>query len=358
MRLFLISGFLGSGKTTSIAQACRQLISSDTRVAVITNDQGLNQVDSAYLKGLRLPVGEVAEGCFCCRFDELAQTIDSLADSAKPEIIFAETVGSCTDLVATVVKPLQRRYHDFRIMLCSFADAWLLYSLISGTSAFIDESVQYLFRKQLEEADMIVLNKCDLLNDSDLEKVKHILQSDYPGKAIHCQNAYNRHHITEWLEFMNQFSFYLQRRSLDIDYDLYATGEAMLAWLDMKISVHSTKMLAIKIALALAESMDHNLRSARLTIGHLKFLFDDGKHTAKLSFTTTKAKQKRGYPELSDAKHIEMLINARVQTDPSTLLEILRTSIEESMTSTGCRIVVHESAAFTPGYPKPLHRIV
>ena len=64
MRLFLISGFLGSGKTTSIAQACRQLISSDTRVAVITNDQGLNQVDSAYLKGLRLPVGEVAEGCF------------------------------------------------------------------------------------------------------------------------------------------------------------------------------------------------------------------------------------------------------------------------------------------------------
>ena len=47
-----------------IAQACRQLISSDTRVAVITNDQGLNQVDSAYLKGLRLPVGEVAEGCF------------------------------------------------------------------------------------------------------------------------------------------------------------------------------------------------------------------------------------------------------------------------------------------------------
>lgn len=358
MQLFLISGFLGSGKTTSIAHACRQLLSSNIKIAVITNDQGLQQVDSAYMKSLRLPTGEVAEGCFCCRFDELTQNIDKLANTVQPEIIFAETVGSCTDLVATVARPLKEKYGEPDIVVCTFADAYLLHSLINGSSSFIDESVQYIFRKQLEEADIIVLNKCDLLNDEEIAKLQLVLAEEYPGKEIHCQDAFDTADITQWIAVLKAFSIPLKRRSIDMDYDLYATGEAMLAWLDMRISVHSQKLPAIKAGLALAEIIDHKIRAAQLTTGHLKFLFEDGQNTAKLSFITTGIKQRHEEFMLSDARHVDVLINARVQTDPSILLQIVRESIETAMTNTGCRIVVHDSAAFKPGYPKPLHRMV
>jgi hypothetical protein len=47
-------------------------------------------------------VGEVAGACFCCNFNELTSTVEQLGSDQRPEIILAEPVGSCTDLVATV----------------------------------------------------------------------------------------------------------------------------------------------------------------------------------------------------------------------------------------------------------------
>ena len=78
MKLVLAGGFLGSGKTTAIVSACRQLISQKKRVGVITNDQGDQQVDSAFVRGYGIPVREVANGCFCCNYDQLDTHLRSL----------------------------------------------------------------------------------------------------------------------------------------------------------------------------------------------------------------------------------------------------------------------------------------
>jgi len=50
MKLHLLSGFLGSGKTTAIGQACNILIQQGARIGVITNDQGIKLVDSNFFK--------------------------------------------------------------------------------------------------------------------------------------------------------------------------------------------------------------------------------------------------------------------------------------------------------------------
>jgi len=64
MKLFLIGGFLGSGKTTAIQQACDVLLKEGSRVGVITNDQGEQLVDTEFIKGFNIPTLEVTEGCF------------------------------------------------------------------------------------------------------------------------------------------------------------------------------------------------------------------------------------------------------------------------------------------------------
>ncbi|MEL7266493.1 MAG: GTP-binding protein, partial [Planctomycetota bacterium] len=109
-KFLLIGGFLGAGKTTLIRTLAQTLVDDGQRVAIVTNDQTEDLVDTQNLRSQGLEVGEVAGACFCCSFDELLRTAESLGASSMPDVILAEPVGSCTDLVATVVLPLQRLY--------------------------------------------------------------------------------------------------------------------------------------------------------------------------------------------------------------------------------------------------------
>jgi len=104
--LHLIGGFLGSGKTTAIINAAKILMRRGMKVGVVTNDQGKYLVDTAFFKLSDVPAVEVTGGCFCCNYHDLEEQIRTLENQVKPHVIFAESVGSCADLVATVVKPL------------------------------------------------------------------------------------------------------------------------------------------------------------------------------------------------------------------------------------------------------------
>ena len=75
--MYFVGGFLGSGKTTAIALACRILIREGKRVGVVTNDQGKLQVDSLFMRSAGLPTVEVGGGCFCCRYDDFDARVSS-----------------------------------------------------------------------------------------------------------------------------------------------------------------------------------------------------------------------------------------------------------------------------------------
>jgi hypothetical protein len=111
----VVGGMLGAGKTSLIVAAARRLAGQGRRVGVVTNDQGSGLVDSALVRAAHVPVAEVSGGCFCCRLSDLLRACDALA-AERPEVIFAEPVGSCVDLAATVLRPLLRdEAHRFRV---------------------------------------------------------------------------------------------------------------------------------------------------------------------------------------------------------------------------------------------------
>src|SRR5262245_37220499 len=110
VRFIMIGGFLGAGKTTTLARLARQYVAQGKRIGLVTNDQAQNLVDTSSLRAQGFAVREVPGACFCCRFDDLVGKVGELQDAERPEIILAEPVGSCTDLVATVVQPLKDLY--------------------------------------------------------------------------------------------------------------------------------------------------------------------------------------------------------------------------------------------------------
>ena len=110
VRFVMVGGFLGAGKTTTLARLARHYMSQGLSVGIVTNDQAADLVDTMSLRSQGFDVGEVAGACFCCRFNDLISTIDQLGLQQAPDVILAEPVGSCTDLVATVIQPLKQLF--------------------------------------------------------------------------------------------------------------------------------------------------------------------------------------------------------------------------------------------------------
>ena len=357
MKLFLIGGFLGSGKTTAIHNACSSFLRHARKVAVITNDQGADLVDTEFIRTAGVKATEVVNGCFCCNYNQLAEAIQALQQAEKPDIIFAESVGSCTDLVAAIAKPLEKFQPAIEVVISVFADAELLYSLLRGNSVFLDENVRYLYKKQLEEADIIVLNKVDLLIDAHINKVREQIEADFPGKIILYQNSLEEDDVRNWVLTLMRFHLKDKRISLDLDYDLYAKAEAILGWLDQRVVIETRDYSASPVARQLMSAIYTEVRNAGYPIAHLKFLCDDGSKRTKISFTALDDISKEIFFVDHKTNKISVLINARVQVNASELEKLVSATIQEIAHETGARITIDSKAAFQPAYPIPVHRM-
>src|SRR5512138_496090 len=134
VKLILVGGFLGAGKTTLLARATERLAARGERVGLVTNDQVAGLVDTSNLRQRGYAVREVAGGCFCCRYLNLVEAVDALEAEASAGVVLGEPVGSCTDIAATVVRPLRAQY-GARFRIAPFtvvADALRLRDLLGG----------------------------------------------------------------------------------------------------------------------------------------------------------------------------------------------------------------------------------
>ena len=304
-----------------------------------------------------IPTAEVADGCFCCHYDDLEDRIESLVQSEQPDILFAEPVGSCVDLAATVVNPLLTLNPGrFEIVLSVFADSRLLIKFLQGGKSIFYDNVNYIYENQFREADIIVVNKVDLLTGAQLEWAKQRIDAEYCGKILLFQNSLSEESISRWLAACDAYKDASLRQALNIDYDIYGAGEAELAWLDEEIGIVSPEGNAIGTAHDLMRRLYNSITDNGYPIGHLKFLLDDGLEQTKVSFTAIPTPGE-AYGGHEEAGRVVVMVNARIQVAPAILQLLVRQTILDVESRTGCRITEYNASAFQPGYPRPTHRI-
>jgi len=361
MKLHLVGGFLGSGKTTAIIHAARILMDQGQQVGVITNDQGKYLVDTAFFRLADLPAVEVTGGCFCCNYDSLDERLAQLIENSKPDVIFAESVGSCADIVATVVKPLLElgkegvKPSSFSV----FCDARMLRRRLSGAEMPFSDDIVYIFDKQLEEAGMIIVNKVDLLSDMVRGEVAHLLAEHYPRKPFRLQSSLSHEGVIPWLQQIQAGWLELPPSALEIDYQRYGTGEAHLAWLDVNVALKFPESQGRALLVRLFERMLSDLVEVNAGIGHLKFIIEgpgvmgEGQG-AKLSLTSMEEPGWQARVPEVHGTQADLLVNARVEIPAKDLRAILETALVES----GFEYQMGSGMAFHPPQPNPTHRIV
>jgi len=364
MELHLVGGFLGSGKTTAIIEAARILSDQGLRVGIITNEQGKHLVDTRFLRAHNLPVLDVTGGCFCCHLDDFAERIEEMAEQTSLQIIFAESVGSCTDLVATVIKPLLdwRKTAAIPSSLSLFTDSRLLLRYLDWQELPFSEEIIYIFEKQIEETDLLVINKIDLLTEASARRLLELAREAYPRKTLLLQNSLQREAVSRWLEYLRREAGCLAQVSLDLDYDDYARAESRFVWLEReyRLAVGSAEQMALlkNFLLRLAEE----LPQAGRAVAHIKCLLSDGEHALKLNMTAldspevTWQRQAERLAELGSGT-LHLLINVMLEGNLDTARTALDNLIQQYLIQWGMEIEPVSAFERVPGYPRPTKRI-
>ena len=179
----VISGYLGSGKTTLVRRLLADCQAAGVRAAFISNEFGELGVDQALLGGIGETFVEMAGGCVCCALnDELYETLLALREQVDPDRIIIECSG--------VAVP-----HDVQIVfyqppIRDWIGEEAVVTVVNAEQVAAGRDLDGAFSEQIEGTDLIVLNKLDLVPeaaDAELRRVLSAISPDAPIiGATHC----------------------------------------------------------------------------------------------------------------------------------------------------------------------------
>jgi G3E family GTPase len=358
-RYVMVGGFLGAGKTTALLRLAKHFRSLGKRVGLITNDQSIGLVDTTMLQHHDFPVEEITGGCFCCRFNTLTEAAQKLSETDTPEVFLAEPVGSCTDLTATVSYPLRRLYgQDFTIapytVLIDPTRAERILGLATGKN--FSTKVLYIYRKQLEEADIIGINKCETLDDNRLSLLKSALQKEFPLAVVLTFSARTGQGFEDWTPILERDE-QQTHATMTVDYDTYAEGEALLGWLNLTARVSGSEIDGNALVLRLLEEIQQLCGSDQIELAHLKATLtpDNGNDLAIANLTRTDGEAELSHSLDDTLTAGELIVNLRAEADPESLRFLVTAVLQRQP---GVTIFIQHLEAFRPGKPVPTHRDV
>ena len=357
IRLILVGGFLGAGKTTLLARAAAVLIQRGRKIGLITNDQAAGLVDTEIAKQVSNSVREVSGGCFCCRFGDLVDSLKGLLRDFSPDVVLAEPVGSCTDLSATVLQPMKQLYAEMLTVApySVLADPTRLAETLAPRAGdLFPESVRYIYRKQLEEADLIVLNKTDLLDDASLAGTRELHATHFPDRRVVATSALDGRGVEAWVDLVTADGP-AGRWIVPVDYETYARGEAELGWLNAVVRLRARTRVDWKtFANDLLDRLRDACRARSAEIAHLKILLEAPGQVLTGNVTGLSAEPSvRGDIEGVHAD-VSLLINARVHLDPAELRGVVEGCLAAVAGDLPFEVAAMQS--FRPGRPEPTHR--
>jgi G3E family GTPase len=385
VRLILIGGFLGAGKTTTMLAAGRALEARGEKVAVIVNDQGADLVDGRLARAAGLSgVGEVTGGCFCCRFEDLTSVLARIADTVAPSVVLAEAVGSCTDLQSTVVAPFRAHHPGLSTAPLAVLVDPVRYAALSPLwrPGVREPDLSYLYRHQIDEAELIVLNKSDLLTTGQRTVLEDDVARRFPRARRLVMSARTGEGLPELLAFWAGASGGDRgpgHRGFAVDYDRYGAAEAELAWTNQRFTLRATgpagfdaDAWARRVLAEVGSRALHGAAGGHLpgggtgggaghvtgdVVGHVKLHLaaPAGSLTANLAADGAVPSVTGGLP--GPVREAEVVLNARLRTDPDRLRRILDESLAAADVLGVTGAARRTGEIFRPGCPVPVHRM-
>jgi cobalamin biosynthesis protein CobW len=167
--VLVVSGFLGAGKTTLVRHLLHDAQRTGVRVAVVSNEFGALGIDKALLGEGEEAYVELEGGCVCCQLsDTLLDTLQMLWERVRPDRIIVETSG--------VALPFDTQLNLWREPVSAWVDDDMAVVVVNAEQLMEGRDLEGTFEDQVSAADLLLLNKVDLIPPEALSQVEVLLQ--------------------------------------------------------------------------------------------------------------------------------------------------------------------------------------
>jgi G3E family GTPase len=183
MDVFIVSGFLGAGKTTLIKHLLTSNIQEVGKVALIVNEVGNIGIDGTLLSGKNVDMMEITSGCICCTLKtDFSRAIQEIHDRVSPDFLVVEATGVAQpgDILDTLYEPPANKYSRIRHLV----------TVVDADFFKAKDMFGPFYDNQIRCADTILLNKIDLIPSESVSDIQTSLQEMNPKATIfatqHC----------------------------------------------------------------------------------------------------------------------------------------------------------------------------
>ena len=177
VKVNIISGFLGAGKTTLIKKLLTGKVREE-KIILLENEYGEVGVDGSFMKDAGITVTEMNSGCICCTLvGDFQKAVDELIEKYHPDRLIIEPsgVGKLSDILAAVERTSER--HEMTIAGCATV-------VDAGKCRMYMKNFGEFFLDQIKTANTIIFSRTQLLTPERVEKSRALVEEQHPGCRI------------------------------------------------------------------------------------------------------------------------------------------------------------------------------